>query len=99
MDLHAKPSHIRRANPGAPGLFLLAYLLLLSASSTVKPGPPGLPVPAMTQPVATAVLADGWSLSRAWGWVENALSNRRRMIQMATVGLCLGLYILMRNKH
>jgi hypothetical protein len=53
----------------------------------------------MTQPVAAAVLADGWSISRAWSWVENALSNRRRMIQMATVGLCLGLYILMRNKH
>ena len=35
-----------------------------------------------------------------WNWfgpIESALSNRRRMIQMAVIGMCIGLYILMRR--
>jgi hypothetical protein len=42
-------------------------------------------------------LAEGWSFRRVFGPVETALSDRRRMIQMAVVGMCIGLYILMRK--
>jgi hypothetical protein len=37
-------------------------------------------------------------VGRAWHYFENAVSDRRRMIQLATIGMCIGLYILMRNK-
>jgi len=30
-------------------------------------------------------------------FVEAKLSDRRRMIQLATIGMCIGLYILMRR--
>ena len=38
-----------------------------------------------------------WSVGRTWSLVETFLSNRARMVQMATIGMCIGLYILMRK--
>jgi hypothetical protein len=50
-----------------------------------------------TIPVATPLLADGWNWRTLFNPIQSALGNRRRMIQFATIGMCLGLYILMRK--
>ncbi len=47
--------------------------------------------------ISAPLLADGWSWRTLFAPVQSALGNRRRMIQFATIGMCLGLYILMRK--
>jgi hypothetical protein len=76
---------------------LLSILLFLQTTAAV--GDALTPVPCSTAPVrrgADPVLVAG-AVGRAFSYVETALSNRRRMIQLATLGMCIGLYILMRR--
>jgi hypothetical protein len=42
-------------------------------------------------------LAEGWSIGKLWSGVRAGLGNRRRMLQVATIGMCIGLYIMMRK--
>ena len=42
-------------------------------------------------------LADGWGWRNLLTSFESAFGNRRRMIQLATIGMCIGLYIMMRR--
>lgn len=85
--------------PQAHGsLWSLALLLCLTFSS---PAPAQVTPPLPPPPVATvlqtppAPLLDG--MRWLWGPVEWALGNQRRMLQVATVGVCLALWIMMRK--
>jgi hypothetical protein len=94
MDLQPSPASPSRRGNRCAALVLLVLLLFQAsaAADTVRP------VPALVRPspvAAAPVLA--WSLGRTWSVVETFLSNRARMVQMATIGMCIGLYILMRR--
>ena len=58
---------------------------------------PGPEAPAQITMVAAPLPADGWGWRSLFHPFESALGNRRRMIQFATIGMCIGLYILMRK--
>ena len=71
--------------------WLLALLLLASPS----PAPAG-PLPVTScGPAAAAAPAAVAGLS--WSKIESAVGNRRRMIQVLIVLMCVGLYIMMRK--
>ena len=53
------------------------------------------PARAAAPPPAIAVAFSSRSI---WGPLEWALGSQRRMLQVATVGMCLALYILMWRK-
>ena len=44
-----------------------------------------------------ALLAGSWSVGKLWHYVETGVGDRRRMFQLATIGMCIGLYIMMRR--
>ena len=77
-------------------LLLLAlfafHAVAAPASATQEREASVLPPPA-TAPAP--VLA--WSWRKLYAPIEATLSNRRRMIQLATVVMCIGLYIMMRK--
>jgi hypothetical protein len=90
-------------------LFLLAPLQPAQARTT-QLGPQAAGQPALIRGVlrapadrfpppllSTPLLAESWGWRKPLSWVESALNNRRRMIQLAMVGMCIGLYILMRR--
>ena len=80
----------------APAALVLAAVLLLQTATGVLASPaPEHSSTARRQP--TVVLASGWGLGRLWHKGETFLSDRRRMIQLATLGMCLGIYIMMRS--
>jgi hypothetical protein len=73
---------------------LLLALLLLGASALPAAAAP--PRPAAAAPAACRPpLADGFS--RVFTHIENGLGSQRRMLQFATLGMCLALWILMRK--
>jgi len=75
-------------------------MLLLVASAFFPPTVCAAPVVLSCQHAGatpSALLADTSSLGRVLQFVEAKLSDRRRMIQLATIGMCIGLYILMRR--
>jgi hypothetical protein len=39
----------------------------------------------------------GWSFRKGFSWVRSALNNRTRMVQLATIGMLIGLFIMMRK--
>ncbi len=76
-------------------LFLALVLLLQEASApAVAALPQALPAARSRAPV---VLAAAWRGSGVWHLAETAVNSRRRMIQFATIGFCIGIYILMRR--
>jgi hypothetical protein len=44
-----------------------------------------------------SALVPAWGLNRVFSFLEVVLGDRRRMIQMGVIGMCIGLYILMRK--
>ena len=48
-------------------------------------------------PPPTPVLADGFRWRQITRPLESALGSQRRMLQVATVGVCLALWIMMRK--
>ena len=93
MDLQPSPLPSRRGRRCA-ALVLLVLVLFQATAAAAESARP-IPVLSKPSPVATPVLA--WSVGRTWSRVETFLSNRARMVQMATIGMCIGLYILMRR--
>ena len=95
MDFQLSPLQSRRGRRGRGAALVLLVLLFVQASAAAAET--ARPVPALSKPspAATPVLA--WSVGRSWSRVETFLSNRARMVQMATIGMCIGLYILMRK--
>jgi hypothetical protein len=77
-------------------LLLLAVLLGVCLSpGRGAAGTPPLEGPAAIAPQAAPLFA--LSLDTVFRPIERVLSSRTRMIQMAVLGMCLGLWILMRR--
>jgi hypothetical protein len=105
-----QPSRISGLGPrlGVVALVLLGLHAELGAGCRAAPEPrPGPGAPRLSRPAAPAIaavpprralpLAEGWSFSKFFAPIRNALGNRARMIQVATIGMCIGLYIMMRK--
>ena len=91
MDIDSRALRSRRYS------WILFLFLLLPQPALAKGREPIPETPVRSVCVSAPSLADGWSFQRLFSPVQSALGNRRRMIQLATVGMCLGLYILMRK--
>jgi hypothetical protein len=76
-------------------LWILLLLLFLVQPALASAGQPPSPSPAQAEFVSSPLLA--WNLDTIFSPVNSVLGNRRRMIQFATIGMCIGLYILMRK--
>jgi hypothetical protein len=74
-------------------IVLLLLVLLQPALAGAAEAPSASPVHAgfVSSPLPA------WSFNSLFSPVQSALGNRRRMIQFATIGMCIGLYILMRK--
>ena len=94
MDINSPVSHSKGSRRCLWILFLFVLLLLLqpAAANGCEPCPDTCP---QTMSVSAPLL--GWNWGTLWGPVQSALGNRRRMFQFATIGMCIGLYILMRK--
>jgi hypothetical protein len=46
---------------------------------------------------AAVPLFAGWSFGKLFSPFRQVLGDKRRMIQFATIGMCIGLYIMMRK--
>jgi hypothetical protein len=82
---------------GATLPFVLALVLSL-ATAGVAPAASRTVPPAMTRmPAQASVLIAAGGIGRGWSYVEHFLSSRTRMLQLAIVGMAIGLFILMRK--
>jgi hypothetical protein len=81
-------------------LFVLAGTPL-PATAAVRPAEAGLrPAPAMAAGQTMSWPVAGW-LGRIFAPIRSALGNRTRMVQVATIGMAIGLFIMFsmgRNK-
>ena len=91
----------RFARRGRVRMLFLFLLLLLPASAAAaeahRPAPPVRVASLSAHAVSAPLVLSAWSWQKVWSPFEATLSNRRRMIQLATIGMCIGLYILMRK--
>jgi hypothetical protein len=88
------PLSRRSRSPAYLGLFVVIFLALPPAVSSAAAQPPsGAPRPTAVAPAAVVAI----SLDTIFHPIETFLCNRRRMVQMAVIGMCIGLYILMRR--
>ena len=79
---------------------LLLVLLVLVLQTAFLPIAAASPVSPSTITVASApapLLAEGTGLGRVLSYLEAKLMDRRRMVQLGALGMCIGLYILMRR--
>ena len=81
----------------SPRLWILLLLLVLFQTAPACAGEPRPPPRLQTIAVPTPLLAESWSWRKLFNPVQAALGSRRRMVQFATIGMCIGLYILMRK--
>jgi len=96
MEHEPSPSKKLRGRRSA-ALILLVILLFqatATAAGTARPVPAIL---ASSRTASTQVFAESWTLRRVFGYIQGVLNSQRRMVQFATIGLCIGLYILMRR--
>ncbi len=77
------------------GILFVSLVLLLLPPPAVNGFEPRPDACLGTTAVSAPLL--GWSWNTVWAPVQTALGNRRRMFQFATIGMCIGLYILMRK--
>ena len=78
-----------------------AFVLVLLLQSPIAPAQAS-PASAsrICQPaviLAAPVFGGGWSLNRVLSPLQSLLNSRARMIQFAAIGMCIGLYILLRR--
>jgi hypothetical protein len=86
MNAHASPRPTRRA-PRRAAFALAAALALLAGSPAARAqaSPPPAPGPVSCRPTFA-------------GWQQLVLGNRSRMIQIATVIMVVGIFILTRGR-
>jgi hypothetical protein len=94
MDIASDVSRGFRSRHCTWILFLFLLLLQPAPAGAREPRPE---VAGQAALVSAPLLAEGWSWRSLYNPVQSALGTRRRMIQMATIGMCIGLYILMRK--
>jgi hypothetical protein len=85
----------RKLKFAATGLVFALFLLFQTAAAA--PAATVATAPAAAPAGTTLVVASGSVVYRVWHKIEIGLSDRRRMIQLATLGVCIGIYILMRR--
>ena len=91
VSYHTRSSSSRRCT------WILILLLFLLQPALASGSEPVTEAPAQSASVSAPSLVHAWSWNTLFGPVQTALGNRRRMIQFATIGMCIGLYILMRK--
>jgi hypothetical protein len=96
MELQLHQSKSGRCLRCAALVLLIILFLQSAAAASGNPTNPS-PLATHTRPAAVLLVAEGWSIRRTFGKVETFLSDRRRMIQLATVGMLIGLFILLRK--
>jgi len=74
-------------------VLVLAFELAVPPVQAADTAAAGLPQASLAAP--PAVMAGAWQLITKP--LDMLAGNKRRMIQLATVGMCIGLYILMRR--
>jgi hypothetical protein len=92
---------LRRAASWALLILALEFIVFPArAAAEVSTGRPSAPmVSALAGAGSTAApLAWSWDLDRVWNFLEHALGNRRRLIQVATVMMCIALYVMFRAR-
>ncbi len=89
--------------PNAIGLrraFLVVLLVLVLQTAFLPAATAHANTPAATVMVSSApapVFVAGTGLGRVLSYLEAMLMDRRRFVQLAALGMCIGLYILMRR--
>jgi hypothetical protein len=78
-------------------VWVFCFLLFLLPPELARGHEPRSEARAQPTVLSTPLLAEGWSFRRLFSPVQNALGSRRRMVQFATIGMCIGLFILMRK--
>jgi hypothetical protein len=81
-------------------LAALLFVVIDAAFLPTVAARPVSPPAAVTAPSTTAtasLFAFSTGLGRVMSFFENTFNDRRRMIQLAALGMCIGLYILMRR--
>jgi hypothetical protein len=76
-------------------IWILLLLVLFLQPALASAGEIPSPTSAQAGFVSSPLLA--WNLDTVFSPVNSLLGSRRRMIQFATIGMCIGLYILMRK--
>jgi hypothetical protein len=85
------------------GIGIVFSLFLLLQPAPVEAGQPHVQALRLnagsqtTQVVSTPFVLEAWSWRTMLAPVESALGSRRHMLQLGMVGMCIGLYILMRK--
>jgi hypothetical protein len=82
------------------GLLVVALLLALAGPAVAGAVSPAGPAPASAHrfaPPARAPLPLATWFSKIIMFLRSALGNQARMLQVATIGMCIGLYIMMRK--
>jgi hypothetical protein len=80
----------------SPSLLALLLLLPIPTSSSAACERPSKPVSAAVV-APPKLIAAGWTLNRVLSPIQSLLNSRARMIQFAAIGMCIGLYILLRR--
>jgi hypothetical protein len=96
MDLQPYLEDNRRGRR-CSALVLFAILLLPAITPVARAAQPVPVIPCAVQAWSVPVHTGGWGLNKVFNRVETFLSNRTRMIQLGAIGLCLGLFILLRR--
>jgi hypothetical protein len=73
-------------------LFLVLCLFAGDAVAAAAPQPPA------AASSAAVVFAEGWSWQKLYAPIENGLTTRTRMIQMASLSMVIALYIIWMRK-
>ncbi len=97
MDTQSHPGHLFPRPRCALLLGFLLFLLPLASVPSAAAQQPRLALVAM--PVASAPVfagAPGW-WNKTWSVLERAFGDRRRMIQLAILGMIIGLFVLLRR--
>jgi hypothetical protein len=79
-------------------VLLAEFLIALPVSAYQTPcGQPSARAARPPVQMARRPLVAGWSFGKLFSPFRRILGNKRRMIQFATIGMCIGLYIMMRK--
>jgi hypothetical protein len=95
------PRLLSRAAAGTLILLALTFAVLpAQAASTASVAEASDPIMSAQEAMdaQTAPLAWSWNLERVWTFLESAVGNRRRLIQVATVMMCVALYFMFRAR-
>jgi hypothetical protein len=97
MSIRSQLAGSGRKRPFALASLALALYFLLQTASPIAASPNSHASPGRLKSQTLMLATSGWSMGRLWHKGEVFLSNRTRMIQLATLGMCLGIYIMMRS--